>query len=137
MYEIDIEKLNTPTGPWDIFNFGFLSVVPRITLHIFFNYKSGEKNDEDNPEKRFHVATIPAHQIIADFLTRFENDFEEWNGMSERLILAGVEMLYCYDEINLSRKDLVTMVLKKFVPEKNAIIDEFRDSGLKYWLLTN
>jgi hypothetical protein len=56
-------------------------------------------NDEQDKIQIYRVASIQGHEIIADFLYQFQNDLEHYDGFGERLILAGVEMVYSYDGI--------------------------------------
>jgi len=65
-----------------------------------------------------------------------KNNLSECAGVADNRILAGIDRHYVKGAINLKKDDLIRMVLDKYDPEKNSIIQQFRDHAPDYSLLT-
>ena len=133
MYHARIKKVDVHVDPWDLLNAGFLKAIPRLKLHIILNYTT--QLNETRRKREFHIASVSAEQLITDHLYQMKHNLSESAGVANNRILAGVEKHYVKGGINLKKDDLIRMVFDKFDPEKNSIIQQFRDNAPDYKLL--
>jgi hypothetical protein len=133
MYHVRIKKRDVHVDPWDLLNAGFLKAIPRLKLHIILKYTT--QQNEKNRKREFHIASVSAEQIITDHLYQIGNNLSECAGVADNRILSGIEKHYAKGGINLKKDDLIRMVLDKYEPEKNSIIQQFRDHAPDYRFL--
>ena len=133
MYHVRIKKRDVHVDPWDILNAGFLKAIPRLKLHIILKYTT--QLNETRRKRELHIASVSAEQIITDHLYQMKNNMSECAGVADNRILAGIDRHYVKGGINLKKDDLIRMVFDKFDPEKNSIIQQFRDNAPDYKFL--
>ena len=133
MYHVRIKKRDVHVDPWDILNAGFLKAIPRLKLHIILNYTTQLK--ETRRKREFHIASVSAEQIITDHIYQIENNLPESAGVADNRILAGIDRHYVKGAIKLEKEEVVRMVLDKYDPEKNSIIQQFKDNAPDYRFL--
>ena len=133
MYYARIKKRDVHVDPWDLLNAGFLKAIPRLKLHIILNYTT--QLNETRRKREFHIASVSAEQIITDHIYQMKNNLSECAGVADNRILAGIDRHYVKGAIKLKKDDLIRMVLDKYDPEKNSIIQQFRDHAPDYRIL--
>ena len=134
MYYARIKKVDVHVDPWDLLNAGFLKAIPRLKLHIILNYTT--QLNETRRKREFHIASVSAEQIITDHIYQMKNNLSESAGVADNRILAGIDRHYVKGAIKVEKDNLIRMVLDKYDPEKNSIIQQFRDHAPDYSLLT-
>ena len=130
MYYARIKKRDVHVDPWDLLNAGFLKAIPRLKLHIILNYTT--KLKETRRKREFHIASVSAEQIATDHLYQIENNLTECAGVADNRILAGIDRHYVKGAIKLEKEEVVRLVYNKYLPEKNSIIQQFRDNAPGY-----
>jgi len=133
MYYARIKKRVVHVDPWDLLNTGFLKAIPRLKLHIILNYTT--QLNETRRKREFHIASVSAEQIITDHLYQIENNLSECSGVADNRILAGIDRHYVKGAIKLEKEVVVRLILEKYDPEKNSIIQQFRDNAPDYKFL--
>jgi hypothetical protein len=134
MYYARIKKVDVHVDPWDLLNAGFLKAIPRLKLHIILNCTT--QLNGTRRKREFHIACVSAEQIITDHIYQMKHKSSESAGVADNRILSGIEKHYAKGGINLKKDDLIRMVFEKYDPEKNSIIQKFRDHAPDYSLLT-
>ena len=133
MYYARIKKVDVHVDPWDLLNAGFLKAIPRLKLHIILKYTT--QLNETRRKRELHIACVSAEQIITDHIYQMKSNLSECAGVADNRILAGIDRHYVKGAINLKKDDLIRMVLDKYDPEKNSIIQQFRDHAPDYRFL--
>ena len=133
MYHVRIKKVDVHVDPWDLLNAGFLKAIPRLKLHIILKYTT--QLNETRRKREFHIASVSAQQIITDHIYQMKNNLSECAGVADNRILAGIDRHYVKGAIKLEKDELIRMVLEKYDPEKNSIIQQFRDNAPDYRFL--
>ena len=133
MYHVRIKKRDVHVDPWDLLNAGFLKAIPRLKLHIILKYTT--QLDETRRKREFHIASVSAEQIITDHLYQIGNNLSECSGVADNRILAGIDRHYVKGAIKLEKEDVVRLLYNKYLPEKNSIIQQFKDNVPDYRFL--
>lgn len=134
MYFARIRKTEQYVDPRDISNFGFLKAIPRIKLLVSINYSARLNHIRRNRE--FHIASISAEQIICDHLYQVKNGLRNADGLTDKMIIAGIDRHYSKGGINLEMKELVGLVYDKYLPVRDRIITQFKEGASEYEDLT-
>ena len=61
-----------------------------------------------------------------------KNNLSECAGVADNRILAGIDRHYVKGAIKLEKQNVVRLVYNKYLPEKNSIIQQFRDNAPDY-----
>ena len=133
MYYARIKKVDVHVDPWDLLNAGFLKAIPRLKLHIILNYTT--QLNETRRKRELHIACVSAEQIITDHIYQMKNNLSECAGVADNRILAGIDRHYVKGAIKLEKEEVVRLVYNKYLPEKNSIIQKFRDKAPDYRFL--
>ena len=133
MYHVRIKKRGVHVDPWDLLNAGFLKAIPRLKLHIILKYTT--QLNETRRKREFHIASVSAVQIVTDHIYQMKNNLSECAGVADNRILAGIDRHYVKGAIKLDKEEVVRLVYNKYLPEKNSIIQQFRDHAPDYRFL--
>ena len=133
MYHVRIKKRDVHVDPWDLLNAGFLKAIPRLKLHIILKYTT--QLNGTSRKRELHIACVSAEQIITAHIYQMKNNLSGCAGVADNRILAGIDRHYVKGAINLKKDDLIRMVLDKYDPEKNSIIQQFSDHAPDYRFL--